>query len=878
MVDSKRIWLMSGSVHYFRTPAALWPDRLLKAKRAGLNCIDTYVAWNFHEQQEGKWDFSGDRDVAAFVRQAGKMGLYVILRPGPYICAEWDCGGLPGWLTAKSGVALRTNNATYSHYFDKYFRQVLPRLADLQVTHGGNIILIQNENEYYMTTMPDRLAHLEFINQLFRRAGFDIPIINCNLQTDPPTPDNIECFNGWDKAVVGLKKLRLRQPNAPMLVTEFWDGWFDRWGGEHSKRDDREAARRAMEILGCGSQINYYMWHGGTNFGFWGSRLAAHDWSYQTTSYDYDAPLAECGGLTRKYYLTRLVNMLANHMGRFLAPCTMGAPGGTVHDATSVYNLSGAGSNWCFVSNGGRDEIKSVRLSLANGVDLTVPLEPFGAAAAPSALKLTEEQTLDYSSVTPLGFFHDKTLVLHGPANWEAVFRINGKTYSAAIPAGEEVKLITIEPLTVVLVNSELAMRTWLVEDTLVFGPAFAGATLEDLTHLPHAKEYTLLPSDGKLQRKKVAKTAAAKVSIPRLSPWKLLHACGEIHNPQLQWQKMDRPRDVDSLGLHYGYVWYRAEIQSRRAAKRHLFLPECEDRATIYHNGKPLAIWGRGPGATRLPIRANFVRGANTLTVLLDNLGRVCGGPNLGELKGIHGHIFDAKPLKMGKIKLKLQETFPRRVVPRKCVHLMENLESQPVWLAQMDVSLSQIVPLYLTYTNVWHHLAVLCNDRLVDFVPRTSGYGDVTMGSELQKGRNRVDLLIWGDVTPELLEKFRFYCLAENLTADAKWGYRPWTPPESSGPHSGGGKKPCPSWYSAHFKRPSTDQPLFLRIGGSGKGQLYLNRHNIGRYWPIGPQELYYLPSCWLADDNQLMVFDETGSPPAKCGLEIHPAGPYR
>ncbi len=180
LVDGRRIWLVSGSVHYFRTPAELWRDRLLKAARAGLNCISTPVPWNFHEPSEGQWNLTDDAGVAEFVTTAADLGLYVILRPGPYIGADWDMGGLPSWLMAKSGVSLRGSNAAYSHYFDKYFRQVLTGLADLQVSRGGNIILIQNEHEYYMTTMPDRITYLEFVNQLFRRSGFDIPIISCN--------------------------------------------------------------------------------------------------------------------------------------------------------------------------------------------------------------------------------------------------------------------------------------------------------------------------------------------------------------------------------------------------------------------------------------------------------------------------------------------------------------------------------------------------------------------------------------------------------------------------------------------------------------------------------------------------------------------------
>jgi len=212
MIDNRRVWLVSGSIHYFRVPSDLWEDRLCKAKRAGLNCISTYVPWNIHEPREGQWEFSGERDIVKFVELANQMGLYVILRPGPFIGGDWDFGGFPAWLAGKSGIGYRTSNASYTHYFDKFFAQLLPRLCEHQVTNGGNIILIQNENEYQLGSQPDRTTYLEFINQLFRRSGFTIPIINCNHQvdpetqtsimTDPPTEDNIECINADRKSVV----------------------------------------------------------------------------------------------------------------------------------------------------------------------------------------------------------------------------------------------------------------------------------------------------------------------------------------------------------------------------------------------------------------------------------------------------------------------------------------------------------------------------------------------------------------------------------------------------------------------------------------------------------------------------------------------------
>ena len=879
LVDGSRVWLASGSIHYFRVPHELWRDRLVKARRAGLNCISTYVAWNVHEPSEGEWRMEGQEDVVEFVRMAGELGLYVILRPGPYICAEWDFGGLPGWLTARSGVSFRTNNAAYTHYFDKYFRQVLTPLAELQVPRGGNILLIQNENEYTDTTMPDRLRYLEFISQLFQRAGFEIPILTCNHCTDPPVPGAIECLNGYEREVRQLKHLSLRQPSAPLLFTEHHVGWFDRWGGEHAERAPRDVARRQMEILGAGGQYNAYMWHGGTNFGFWGSRLPHGAEAYQTTSYDYDAPLAEGGGLTEKYYLTRLVNLLAHHMGRFFASCFVEEPGVNIHDASDVLNLTGTEGSWAVVTNSGRDDIDRVRVSLPRGRELDVPLAPVGAAAVPVDLALSEEITLDYANLTPLGLFGENTLILHGPAGWEARFSVNGSETVAEVPAKDEPEIVEWQGLRVVLVNSDLAMRTWPLEEHILFGPAYVGEDPEEeIVHARGAKQYALLSYEGKLSHRKVKEAGSArKPTAPRLKTWKRISVCTEpADGEELEWAQISGPKDVDRLGVHYGYAWYRMEITTKRAGQRKLFLPECEDRATLYLNGRLLGTWGRGEGAVRKPISASFKKGRNVLVALVDNLGRCNAGFRLGERKGIFGHVYDAKPLKSLKFRVKEQESFPKRLIPRQYAYRAGALAECTCWAAEASVPLTKVAPIHLSFTDLPYHVAVLCNDKLRGFWPGGGpNFGDVTFGSALKKGKNKITLMLWGEEPPGALKQVALHTLAESLTGEADWSWREWTVPEEGGKVVG---KDQPAWYVTGFKYEPKGEPLFLHIVGARKGQIYLNGHDCGRFWTVGPQQYYYLPECWLKEQNELLIFEESGRIPANSRLAFRPMGPYR
>lgn len=878
LIDGEPVWLVSGEVHYSRIPHQLWEDRLIKAKSAGLNCISTLLSWNYHEPQEGQWSQEGDRDVVAFVQKAKELGLYVILRPGPFVGGDFDAGGLPGWLATKSGMTLRVNNAAYTHYFDKYFRNMLNALAEQQVSCGGSIILIQNENHYLPAGQPERVSYLEFVNQLFRRSGFDVPIVTCNNLSAPALDEAVETVSVKQKVALEIRKLRIVQPHKPAFVSEYHVGAADAWGDAHQYRAARETARGALEILGCGAQCNYYMFAGGTNFGFWAGRLADRDDAFQVTSYDYDAPVTEGGGLSEKYYLLRLVNLLASHMGKHFARSVMDEPGAGLLDNTETLNIFGPTGRWAVITNNGRDEIKSARVGLPTGKEFEVSLEPIGAVAIPFELRLNAHAMLDYSSLMPLGLFKDRFLVLHGPAGYEGVVSINGKELSVQIPKSDEPKMIEHEKVFIITVNSSLAMRTWVVEDQVVFGPKFVGRNLEQVEVVPGAKHFTVLKvAEKRLSRKKLQPVSGGgAVSAPKLGPFRKVGICSEPLSDELAWEKMDRPRDVDRKGVPYGYAWYRLDIQAKRDKKHQLFLPNLEDRGQVFLNGAFLGTWGRGANARRALMDCQFKKGNNTLVVFADNLGRCTSAERLGELKGLYGQVFEAKLLRISKPKLRKVEALPKRIVPRHLIHTTPILERLPLWEAEISLNLSKVSPIHLSFAGVPHSVAVQCNDRAVAlFIGETANFGDVTLGPELHKGKNVIRLLLWGDVKAKVLSSFALHELREELSAEGQWQFRAWTPPVANGGKTRAG---YPTWFASRFKCPVTDVPLFAELGGVRKGQLFLNGHNLGRFWSVGPQSFYYLPECWLEEDNELLIFEEQGKAPSKCRLVYRPLGPYR
>ena len=299
-------------------PSAYWKDRLERMYGAGLNTIQTYVPWNFHETVPGVFDFEGDKDLEYFLKTAQDTGLLVVLRPGPYIDAEWDMGGLPSWLLTEN-VTLRTSDPVYLKYVDRWMSVLLPKIYALLYENGGPIITVQVENEYgsYFACDKDYMQHLEGV---FRQhLGNDVVLFT----TDGAAENYLKCgtlpslYSTVDFGITSTpQKLfaiqREYEPHGPLVNSEFYPGWFDFWGGTHQTRDTTSVAESLDAILSLNASVNMYMFEGGTNFAFWNGADIVNDlYSPVTTSYDYNAPLTEYGDPWDKY--TAIRKVISNH-------------------------------------------------------------------------------------------------------------------------------------------------------------------------------------------------------------------------------------------------------------------------------------------------------------------------------------------------------------------------------------------------------------------------------------------------------------------------------------------------------------------------------------------------------------------------------------
>ena len=329
-VNGQPFQIRSGAIHYFRVPRAYWYDRLLKLKECGFNTVETYVAWNLHEPKEGTYDFSEEKDLGAFIATAQKLGLYAIVRPGPFICAEWEAGGFPAWLLKDRNMRLRCNYEPYmqkvSAWLKRLFAEIKPHLAE----NGGNILLLQVENEY--GSYGNDKAYLRKLYGLYRENGMNGLLC---------TADGA-CANMLGRGALGgcltsltfgshtrdafaeLDAFRAATKDGekdPKLCMEFWCGWFDHWGSEHCVREADDVIKDIEPFMQNGWSFNLYMFHGGTNFAFYAGANTDENERYlpDTTSYDYGAPLSEAGDRTELYYKLR---DLMGKYNVFLPPVT----------------------------------------------------------------------------------------------------------------------------------------------------------------------------------------------------------------------------------------------------------------------------------------------------------------------------------------------------------------------------------------------------------------------------------------------------------------------------------------------------------------------------------------------------------------------------
>lgn len=313
LLDGRPVRLLSGALHYFRVHEGQWGHRLAMLRAMGLNCVETYVPWNLHEPEPGR--YADDAALGRFLDAVHAAGMWAIVRPGPYICAEWENGGLPYWLTGRVGRRVRTRDAEYLGHVERWFARLLPQVVEREIGRGGAVLMVQVENEY--GSYGSDGGYLRRLVGLLRACGVTVPLFTSDgpedhMLTGGSVPGVLATVNFGSGAREAFRTLRRHRPDGPLMCMEFWCGWFEHWGAPAARRGAAQAADALREILEAGASVNVYMAHGGTSFAGWAGANrggALHDGQLEptVTSYDYDAPVDEAGRPTEKFWRFREV-------------------------------------------------------------------------------------------------------------------------------------------------------------------------------------------------------------------------------------------------------------------------------------------------------------------------------------------------------------------------------------------------------------------------------------------------------------------------------------------------------------------------------------------------------------------------------------------
>jgi beta-galactosidase len=647
VVKGKPVVVSAGEIHYARVPRELWRERLVKMKRAGFNTVSTYVFWNAQEPVPGVFELGDNLDLDAWLTAIEDVGLYAIVRPGPYNCAEWLAGGIPQWITAK-GMQIRNSSADYLAAADAYYEKIVPIVAKHQIHKGGSVIWMQIENEHPNGSGTDGNDYLKHLYDKARSLGLEIPLYYSALHhaSDP----------------AGTTPFGNR--TNPWFSSEFWSGWYSLPFGEMNSGDLNTLTRGAWKVVAFGGGGNtFYVFHGGTNFGYSGDT--------STTSYDYRAPLGEESQLRQAYFAVRGPASFSRAFEALMATSQDGGNVATVSGGLKTYVRKSASEGIAvFLDNQGsgsvQTQIKLTSPSLqfpAGSTQITVAANEIRPVVA--SAKWTANATLAYLAANVLGklVLGSKTYyVLHGrsgeagevavqfgtapttapadPWNWDAGSKTARATFN--YPTGDTITELPLDSgdgstAMFLVVNTPLANRTWLTDKAVYLGATYVDDDLSLQTPMAGGK-VAVYAADG---RSDLSVPAAAAPQIPAISTWQWRDAAAEAAPgfDDSTWASSPQPQPFGANNFQNGYGWYRAKFTAASAGNVTASIGGgVRASAMAFANGKQVSL-------TNSSFSFAAVAGDNTVAVLakhegLDKMYNVTGSTGTGQYAGIWGDV----------------------------------------------------------------------------------------------------------------------------------------------------------------------------------------------------------------------------------------------
>ena len=657
IINGQRTFLASGSIHYPRVPRELWHDRLLRLKRGGFSTVETYTFWNFHEPKEGQFDFTGQRDFEEYLKEAQDVGLYATVRVGPYVCAEWDSGGYPVWLKFKKDLLVRQDNPAYVAAQDAWLKEILPKVAAHQINKGGNVILVQMENEGKIqgawTGATSGDAYFDHLHDETIKGGMEIPFF-------------MSGYHHGSVPVIENPDNTGRQ--CPWISTEIWAGWYLNYGW--SDYGYLRILRCNDYLLARGAAgLNYYMFLGGTNFDSWNDNENA-------ASYDYSATLGETGDIRPVYYAEKANNLFATSFADILSNSTYATPEYTDYakNGMVIGARKSPSGTVVFVEGRASNTDPALIKSASTGADVAIHIPAIEVCnlvldypIVPAAkIKIVQAIT------NILGIAHNgttTTLVVFGqPGDTnELTLDIAGTkktiplTYSATMPT-ETFEKAGGQTLRILALSRQLSDRTWIAgspkSEYVVVGPEYLGdfsvkdgkpsMNIERPYNHPAPNQVVVYgPAETPAQHLAVTSDASVDTAAaPAVTGWEMSTPAESAPGfDDASWKTSDDPLPMGADGDVSAFAWYRASVQAPQAGSGTLTFPGAADHLVVFINGKRVpatpSIVDPKPTSPDLKaghlswtVQGDFTAGKNAIAVLATHQGRDKAGGYWGPIE----------------------------------------------------------------------------------------------------------------------------------------------------------------------------------------------------------------------------------------------------
>lgn len=896
LIDARRQWLVSASLNYSQIAPQNWPTSIAAARQAGMNCIEVIVPWRIHEPHQGKFHFSGQANLRQFVQLIIAQGMYVILRPGPYIANHQDLGGLPSWLLAQPDIQLRQANPAFLQASARYLGKVMAQVHDLQLTSPrlddapetnadgsesqsddaaadaptrrakpAGIIMIQAEHQWLCHHPDQSNKYLTQIVRYLRENNCQVPItLSNNLwqQVD----GTLDTWHASSHLAADLRQLRMIQPSSPRFVSHL---------APAARVDD--LLTQITSVLAVGGQFNLDP--------FCASSLPAvnqgRTLTPATSSTEASAsPVrASDGSRSDRYHAVKRVATLASQFGHVFAhalpasqPAALLPEVNSAASQLSILQQQGSQGTLIFLIKSAGCKTTTANVLLPDGQTLPVPLGNDAVAWIGADINLSGVAQLTLTNLRPWAWIAKKMLVLFGPADAQGLIVLNGASLTFNVPSAKQPPAILHhDDITLVILNEKQIDAAYPTQQGLIINAASLDEN-DQPVHSANASASKTSPSlidlSGAFTTLTPAKTSGP-TKLPTLSPWQRLDLSDMLTGKNASFKPIKTLASMEAQGDDTPACWYHLKLKSPVAAIPTLASPASGGCLHFYTNQKHTGTLNAQHTA-KIKLAKEFV-------VLAANPGRYADGWRMHETVGLSNHLYAIKPVKLSRPKIAAQvldSPLTFRPYLQDIRHEHREMAQTLTW----SVSLRSKVPRIFAWENFPHRSMLLVNGQIVGvYDPALSDHAQqvlLEMDAPLRSGSNELTLALLEPLetltaasAATLLKQIKLYEVTRTLTDNAEVHYAQWALPDaeafdgsSSKTKSAGTSSQAPCWRRSTFNSDDNTTNLQLTISAAAGSQIYLNHHPIGRVNVNGDTHTFTLPASMLHTDkpNELLFFD--------------------